>query len=161
MNTKLNKVFFWKRLRSLEIEEKIINIPSKKENSLFLPKSNMYASIDISDISYSQFLSRTASCPQDLGHDLSIISGEIETVDRVINQSLQCITRYPPYECVNHETQTGDVLSAEYVDSGVRTNDILFVTVANIGTDTDSESHQLIDTLGETISSLKDERRDK
>ena len=103
----------------------------------------------------------TTSCCQDFGHDLSIISEEIEALDKIINQSLQCITRDPPKECVSIETQTDDVSSAEYVNSGVVTNDDLFVTVANNGTEINSECHQLIGKLRETISLLKDELRHK
>ena len=152
---------FWERLRTLEIEGEIVNKPSKKGNSFFLPKSNSYASINSSDISYSQLPSSTPSCPQDFAHDLSIISKEIEALDKVMNQSLQCITRDPSKECVSIETQTGDVSSVEYVDSEVGTNDDLFVTVANKGTETDSNCHQLIGTFRETISLLKDELRNK
>ena len=47
------------------------------------------------------------------------------------------------------------------MDSGVRTNDNLFVTLANKGTETDSDCHQLIGTLSETIFLLKDELRNK
>ena len=47
------------------------------------------------------------------------------------------------------------------MDSGVRTNDNLFVTLANKGTETDSDCHQLIGTLCETIFLLKDELRNK
>ena len=57
--------------------------------------------------------------------------------------------------------KTGEISSAEYIDSEVGTNDGLFVTVANKGTETDSECHQLIDTLRETISLLKDKFRNK
>ena len=78
---------------------------------------------------------------QDLGHDLAIISEEIETSDKIINQSLQCIIRDPPKEYVSTEAQTGDISSAEYVDSGVGTNGDLFVTMGNEGTETDSECH--------------------
>ena len=111
-------------------------------------------------MNYMQPIS-TTSCCQDFGHDLSIISEEIEALDKIINQSLQCITRDPPKECVSIETQTGDVSSAKYVDSGVVTNDDLFVTVANNGTEINSECHQLIGKLRETISLLKDELRHK
>ena len=99
-----------------------------------MPKSNSYASVNSSDISYNQFPSSTTSRPQNLGHDLSIISEEIETLDKIINQSLQCITRDSTKECVSIETQTGDVSSTEYVDSGFGTNDDLFAMVANKGT---------------------------
>ena len=111
-------------------------------------------------MNYMQPIS-TTSCCQDFGHDLSIISEEIEALDKIINQSLQCITRDPPKECVSIETQTDDVSSAEYVNSGVVTNDDLFVTVANNGTEINSECHQLIGKLRETISLLKDELRHK
>ena len=92
----------------------IVNKPSKKENSFFLSKSNFYASVNSSDISYNQFPSSTPSCPQNLGHDLSIISEEIEALNEISNQSLQCITQDNPKECVSIETQTCDVSSAEY-----------------------------------------------
>ena len=62
---------------------------------------------------------------------------------------------------ISIETQTGDVSSTEYVDSGVGTNDDLFVMVANKGTETNSNCHQLIGTLRKTISLLKDELRNK
>ena len=75
---------FWERLRTLETERD--NKPSKKENYFFLPKSNLYASVNSSEVSYNQFMS---SCPQDLGHDLSIISNEIEALDKKIIQSFQ------------------------------------------------------------------------
>ena len=51
--------------------------------------------------------------------------------------------------------------SAEYVDSGVGTNDDLFVTMANKGTETDSDCHQLIGTVRETMSLLKEELMNK
>ena len=85
------KSIFWKRLKPLESEEKIVNKPSKG-NFFFLPKSSSYTSVNFSDISYSQDPNSTTSYPQDLGHDLSIISKEIEALDKIINQSLQCIT---------------------------------------------------------------------
>ena len=44
---------------------------------------------------------------------------------------------------------------------GLGTNDDLFLMVANKGTETDSDCHQLIATLRETISLLKDELRNK
>ena len=47
------------------------------------------------------------------------------------------------------------------MDFGVGTNDDLFVMVANEGTETDRDSHQLIATLHESISLLKDELRKK
>ena len=148
-------------MRTLEIEAEILNNPWKKGNFFFLPKKNSFTSVDPSDISYNQFSSSTPSCPQNLGHDLSIISEEIEALDKIINQSLQCITRDSTKEFVNIETQAGGVSSTEYVDSGVGTNDDLFVMVANKGTEIDSDCHQLIATLRETISLLKDELRNK
>ena len=60
-----------------------------------------------------------SSCPQDLQHDLSIISEEIEALDKIINQSLQCISRDTPKQYFSIETQTRGVSSAEYVDSGI------------------------------------------
>ena len=45
--------------------------------------------------------------------------------------------------------------------SWIWTNSDLFVTVENTGTETDSECYQLMGTLCETISFLKDELRDK
>ena len=159
--SKIVESTFWERLRTLEIKGEIVNKPSKKGNSFFLSKSNSYASVNSSDISYNQFPSSTPSCPQNLGHDLSIISEEIEALDKIINQSLQCITRDSTKECVSIETQTGGVSFTEYVDSGVGTNDDLFVMVAITGTGTDSDCHQLIATLRETIFLLKDELRNK
>ena len=47
------------------------------------------------------------------------------------------------------------------MDSVVGTNDDLFVMVANKGTETESDCYQLIATLHETISLLKDELRNK
>ena len=47
------------------------------------------------------------------------------------------------------------------MDSGVGTKGDLFVMMANKGTETDSDCHQLIATLRETISLLKDELRNK
>ena len=60
---------------------------SKKGNSVFLSKSNSYVSVNSGDISYNQFPSSTRSCPQNLGHHLSIISEEIEALDKIINQN--------------------------------------------------------------------------
>ena len=65
---------FWERLGTFEIEEEIVNKPSNNGNSIFLPKSTSYTSVNSSDISYNQFPSCTPSCSQNLGHDLSIIS---------------------------------------------------------------------------------------
>ena len=72
-------------MRTLEIKEEIVNKPSKKVKSFFLPKSKSYVSANYSDISYNQYPSSTPSCPQDLGHALSIISEEIEALDKIIN----------------------------------------------------------------------------
>ena len=47
------------------------------------------------------------------------------------------------------------------MDSGVGTNDDLFVTVANKGTETDSDCHQLIGTFHETIAWLNHELKNK
>ena len=55
----------------------------------------------------------------------------------------------------------GYVSSVEYVDSTVGTKSDLFVTMVKKGTETDSECHQLIVTLRETISLLKDELNNK
>ena len=159
--TEIAESNIWERLRALEIEGEIVNKPPKKGNYFFLPKSDSFASVNSGDISYNQFPSSTTSCPQDLGHDLSIISEEIEVLDKIINQSLQRTTRDPPKECVSIETQTGEASSADYVDSGIGTNGGFFVTEANKGTETDSDCHQLLGTLRETISLLKDELRNK
>ena len=51
--------------------------------------------------------------------------------------------------------------TAEYVDPGVGTNNNIFVTVTNKGTETDNKCHRLIGTLHETVSLLKDEPRNK
>ena len=109
MVTKLRKVLFLERLRTLEIDGEIVNKPSKKGNSFFSSKCNSYASVNSSDISYNQFPSSTPSCHQNLGHELSIINEDTEALDKIINQSLQCITRDPTKEYVSIETQTGDV----------------------------------------------------
>ena len=47
------------------------------------------------------------------------------------------------------------------MDSGAGINDNLFLMVVNKGTETDSDCHQLIATLCETISLLKDKLRNK
>ena len=152
---------FWERLRTFEIKWEIVNKPTKKGNSFFLWKSNSYASVNSSDISYNQFPSSTSSCHQNLGHELCIINEDTEALDKIINQSLQCITRDPIKVCVSIETQTGNVSSTEYVGSEVGTNGDLFVMVANKGTEADRDCHQLIGTLREITSSLKDELRNK
>ena len=150
MVTKIAESTLWERLRTLEIEGEIVNKPPKKGNSFFLPKSNSYTSVNSSDILYNQFPSSTPSYPQ----DLRIISEEIEALDKIINESLQCITWDPPKECVSIETQT-------CVNSGVGTNEYLFFPVTKKRTETDSDCHQLIGTLCETISLLKNELRNK
>ena len=82
-------------------------------------------------------------------------------MDEIINQSRLCIIGDHSKDCVGIEIQMGYVSSAEYVDSTVATNGDFFVTVVNKGTETDSECHQLIVTLCETISLLKDELNNK
>ena len=111
---------FAEKLKTFEIEGEIVNKLSKKGNSFFCRKV-IRMPVLILVINY--FPSSTPSCPQDLGHDLSIISEEIEALDKIIDQNLQCIAQDPPKECVRIETQTGDVSSAEYVDSRVETTD--------------------------------------
>ena len=44
---------FWDRLRTFEIKGEVVNKSSKKVNSFFLPKSNLYVSVSSSDISYN------------------------------------------------------------------------------------------------------------
>ena len=88
MVTKIAESTLSERLRTLEIEGEIVNKPPKKGNSFFLPKSNSYTSVNSSDILYNQFPSSTPSYPQ----YLCIISEEIEALDKIINESLQCIT---------------------------------------------------------------------
>ena len=111
---------FAEKLKTFEIEGEIVNKLSKKGNSFFCRKV-IRMPVLILVINY--FPSSTPSCPQDLGHDLSIISEETEALDKIIDQNLQCIAQDPPKECVRIETQTGDVSSAEYVDSRVETTD--------------------------------------
>ena len=53
------------------------------------------------------------------------------------------------------------MLALKHIGSRVGTNDDLFAMVANKGTETDSDCHQLIGTLRETIALLKDELRNK
>ena len=137
---------FWERLRTLEIKVEIVNKPSKKGNSFFLSKSNLYAIVNCSDISYNYFPKSTLSSPQNLRHDLSIISEVIEALDKIIKQTLWCITRDSTKKCVTIETQAGGVSSTEYLDSGVGTNDDLFAMVA-----TDSDCDQLIATPRESL----------
>ena len=134
---------FWERLK---IKVEIVNKPSKKGNSFFLSKSNLYASVNCSDISYNHFPKSTLSSPQNLRHDLSIISEVIEALDKIIKQTLWCITRDSTKKCVTIETQAGGVSSTEYLDSGVGTNDDLFAMVA-----TDSDCDQLIATPRESL----------
>ena len=83
--SKIAESTFSKRFATLEIKREIVNKPSKKENSFFLSKNNSHASANSNDISYNQFPRRTPSYPQNLGHDLSIISEEIEALDKIIN----------------------------------------------------------------------------
>ena len=134
----IEESIFWERLRILEIEEQNIDKPSKTWNSFYLPKGSPYASVNTSDISYSQFPCNTPSCPQDLGHDQKGACQKIEALDKIIDQNIKCINPDPPKESISIETQTSGLSSAEYVDSGVGANDDLFVTVENQGTETDS-----------------------
>ena len=53
------------------------------------------------------------------------------------------------------------MLALKHIGSRVGTNDDLFAMVANKGTETASDCHQLIGTLRETIALLKDELRNK
>ena len=94
----------WRRLKTLKIKVEIVNKPSKKGNSFFLSESNSYASSNSSDISYNRFLSSTPSCHRNSEHGLSITNEEIESLDKIINQILQCITRDSTKECVSIET---------------------------------------------------------
>ena len=57
---------FCEKLRTLEIERKIVNKPSKKGSSFFFPKSNSYTTLNASNISYNRFTRSTPSCLQDL-----------------------------------------------------------------------------------------------
>ena len=117
---------FAEKLKTFEIEGEIVNKLLKKGNSFFCRKV-IRMPVLILVINY--FPSSTPSCPQDLGHEvkkvkkLRFISEEIEALDKIIDQNLQCIAQDPPKECVRIETQTGDVSSAEYVDSRVETTD--------------------------------------
>ena len=137
---------FRERLRTLGIEVEIVDKPLKKGNSSFLSKSNSYASVNSSDISYNPFPSSTPLCPQDLRHDSSIISEEIETLDKIIKTSSVFQTFLRNVLALQHKWV---ISSAEHVDSGVGTNNDLFA--ANKSTETDSDCHQHIGTLREAI----------
>ena len=64
---------FCEKLRTLEIERKIVNKPSKKGSSFFFPKSNSYTTLNASNISYNHFTRSTPSCLQDLhGHSQNL-----------------------------------------------------------------------------------------
>ena len=80
----IDETIFWQRLKILEKEGKIINKPSKKGNSFFLPKSNLNSSFNINDRSVRKFPSSTPPCSQDFCHELSLISEGTDSLDKII-----------------------------------------------------------------------------
>ena len=69
-----DETIFWQRLKILEKEEKIINKPSKKGNSSFLPKGNLNSSFSIKDKSVRKLPSSTPLWSRDFFHELSLMN---------------------------------------------------------------------------------------
>ena len=92
---------------------------------------------------------------------MSLISEEIDSLDKIINQSIQSLKQDNPNKYVSIKTQTCNKLSADYIDIAVGSNDGLPVTVAHKSMETKSECYQLVGSLRETIDLLKVELKDK
>ena len=80
----IDETIFWERLEILEKEGKVINKPSMKGNSFFLPKGNLNSSCNINDRSVRQFPISTPPCSQDFCNELSLISEEIDSLDKIL-----------------------------------------------------------------------------
>ena len=98
---------------------------------------------------------------RDFFHGLSLISEEIDSLDKIINQSIEIPRQDNPNEYVSIETQTCHKLSKDYIDTAIGSSKGLFVTVAHKSTETESEFYQLIDSLRETIDLLMVELKEK
>ena len=140
----IGKTIFWQKLKILEKEGKTINKPSKKGNSFLLPIGNLNSSFIINDRSVRKFLGSIPHCSQDFCHILSLIREEMDSLNEIINQSIQSLRQDNPNEYVSIKTQTCNELSADYVDITVGSNDELSVTVAHKSTWTESECYQLV-----------------
>ena len=93
--------------------------------SLFLPKDNLNCSCNINNRSIRQFPSSTPPCPQDFWYELSLIREEIDSLDKVINQSIQSLRKDNPNDYVSIKTQTCNDLSVDYINIAIGSNDRL------------------------------------
>ena len=138
-----------------------MNKLSKKGYSFFLPKGNLNSKFNINDRSSRKFPSSTPPCSQDFCHELSLISEEIDSMDKIINQSIESFRQDNPNEYVSIEAQTCNQLSADYINIAVGPNDVFSVMVVRKSAGTEFECYQLVDSLRETIDLLKVELKDK
>ena len=158
---KIDGTIFCQRLKILEKEGKIINKLSKKGYSFFLPKGNLNSKFNINDRSSRKFPSSTPPCSQDFCHELSLISEEIDSMDKIVNQSIESFRQDNPNEYISIEAQTCNQLSADYINIAVGPNDVFSVMVVHKGAGTEFECYRLVDSLCETIDLLKVELKDK
>ena len=107
------------------------------------------------------FPSSTPPCPQGFHHELTLIREEIDSFDKIINQSIQNLRQDNPNGYVSIETQTCNDLSIDYINNAVGSNGGLSVTVAHKNIETESERYQLICSLREIIDLVKVELKDE
>ena len=98
---------------------------------------------------------------RDFFRGLSLISEEIDSLDKIINQSIESPRQDNPNECVSIETLTCHKLSKDYIDIAIGPNKGLFVTVPHKSTEIEFEFYQLVDSLRETIDLLMVELKEK
>ena len=107
------------------------------------------------------FPSSTPPCPQGFRHELTLTREEIDSFDKIINQSIQNLRQDNPNGYISIETQTCNDLSIDYIDNAVGSKGGVYVTVAHKNIETESERYQLICSLREFIDLVKVELKDK
>ena len=109
------EAIFSQRLKILEKEKKSVT----SRQSRWIQKGNINGSCNISDRSARQFPSITPPCSLEFCHELPFMREETDSLDEIINRSIQILRQDNPNEYVSMETQTCHELSANYIDIAV------------------------------------------
>ena len=112
---------------------------------------------NINDRSIRHFPSKSTPYPQNFCHELSLVSREIDYLDKIKNsQSSQNLRNITLINMLGSKPKSPD-----YIYVLVGSNNDLSVTVSLKGTETECECYQLVGSLHKTIYLLKVELKDK
>ena len=93
-NFDIDNSLFWERVKQFEENKVIYNKPTKNENSFYFSKRDQETiSYPIDKTPVVNSSNNSVSIPQDLQHNISLISNSIDTYDKFIDATLFNLTQ--------------------------------------------------------------------